>query len=119
MDAGLQLFQASPEDSAAGVYGLTETETVAVTITAWQDEGFTAQVMDPGDCDFLWAGDEVLVWFEAGTEVHLAGGTVFTYDGEVPNATDCGLAAGTAVTVAFSAYETDPALRLYAIAIQE
>lgn len=119
MDAGLQLFQASPEDSAAGVYGLTETETVAVTITAWQDEGFTAQVMDPGDCDFLRAGDEVLVWFEAGTEVHLAGGTVFTYDGDVPNATDCGLAAGTAVTVAFSAYETDPALRLYAIAIQE
>ena len=115
----VQFFQSPPMDGAAAVCRLEEAETVSVTITAWQDEAFTAQVTDPGSCDFLQAGDEVLVWFEAGTEVLLSDGTVFSYDGEAPNAPDCGLEAGTAVAVTFSSYETDPALRLYAVTIQE
>ena len=115
----VQFFQSPPMDGAGAVCRLEEAETVSVTITAWQDEAFTAQVTDPGSCDFLQAGDEVLVWFEAGTEVLLSDGTVFSCDGEAPNAPDCGLEAGTAVAVTFSSYETDPALRLYAVTIQE
>ena len=78
----VQFFQSPPMDGAGAVCRLEEAETVSVTITAWQDEAFTAQVTDPGSCDFLQAGDEVLVWFEAGTEVLLCDGTVFSYDGE-------------------------------------
>ena len=117
-DAVPQLFQAAPEDGAAVGYAIAEVETVAVTITAWRDEGFTAQVTDPGTCAFLQAGDEVLVRFETGAEVFLADGTVFVYDGEAPNAPDRGLAAGAAVSVTFASWEPEP-VRLYAVAITE
>ena len=49
----IQFFQSPPMDGAGAVCRLEEAETVSVTITAWQDEAFTAQVTDPGGCDFL------------------------------------------------------------------
>lgn len=105
-------------DSEAAVYRLEREETVLLTIDRWQDEGFTATVAAGDGGGVFQAGDTVLAVFEEGTEVLLSDGSEFSYDGEAPNAPDCGLEAGETVEVSFAGYELEPALRIYAVRVK-